>query len=81
MLLLMISSIIIFFVTTLPVCLRRIAAAYEINIGITTDLNQIVNDTAILTILLSLNYAVSHLMFSLYKKKQLIYFYQVVQNL
>lgn len=59
MLLLMISRIMIFFVTTLPVSIRRIMAAYEITIGKTSNLSQIVNDTGILTVLLSLNYAVS----------------------
>jgi hypothetical protein len=56
----MISSIMIFFITTLPVSLRRIVAAYEITIGKATSITDIVNDTAILTILLSFNYAVSH---------------------
>ena len=59
MLLLMISSILIFFSTTIPVSLRRIVAAYQINIGKVVSLTDIINDTAILTVLLSLNYAVS----------------------
>ncbi|CAF1062930.1 unnamed protein product [Adineta steineri] len=58
MLILMISSIMIFFVTTLPVNLRQIVGAYEVSTGQNTDINKIVSDTAILTVLLSLNYAI-----------------------
>jgi hypothetical protein len=61
MLLLMISRIIIFFATTIPVSLRRIIGAYQVNIGKIIDISDIANQTAILTVLLSLNYAVSHL--------------------
>ncbi|CAF0984662.1 unnamed protein product [Adineta steineri] len=59
MLILMISSIMIFFVTTLPVSIRLIVAAYEISVGKTTNLIKIISDTGILTILLSLNYAIN----------------------
>ncbi|CAF1084898.1 unnamed protein product [Adineta steineri] len=59
MLILMISSIMIFFVTTLPVSIRQIVAAYEISAGKTTDLIKIISDTSILTILLTLNYAIN----------------------
>ncbi|CAF3791569.1 unnamed protein product [Adineta steineri] len=58
MLILMISSIMIFFVATLPVNLRQIVGAYEVSTGQNTDINKIVSDTAILTVLLSLNYAI-----------------------
>jgi hypothetical protein len=60
MLIMMAASIIIFFATTLPVSIRRIMAAYELSIGKSTDLTTIVRDTGILTVLLTLNYAVSH---------------------
>ncbi|CAF4340510.1 unnamed protein product, partial [Adineta steineri] len=60
MLILMVSSIIIFFVTTLPVSIRQIVAAYAISANTAAPLEPIVNDTAILTVLLSFNYAVSH---------------------
>ncbi|CAF1003349.1 unnamed protein product [Adineta steineri] len=59
MLILMISSIMIFFITTLPVSIRLIVAAYEVSIGKTTNINKIVRDTGILTILLNLNYAIN----------------------
>ncbi|CAF4344572.1 unnamed protein product, partial [Adineta steineri] len=59
MLILMISSIMIFFVTTLPVNLRQIVGAYEVSTGQNTDINKIVSDTAILTVLLSLNYTIN----------------------
>ncbi|CAF0984722.1 unnamed protein product [Adineta steineri] len=57
MLILMISSILIFFVTTLPVSIHQIIAAYAYLANTAIDENKIVNDTAILTVLLSLNYA------------------------
>ena len=60
MLLLMISSVIIFFSTTLPVNLRVIVATYQINANYPVDLTKIANQTAILTVFLSFNYAVSH---------------------
>ncbi|CAF0984705.1 unnamed protein product [Adineta steineri] len=59
MLILMISSIMIFFVTTLPVSIRQIVAAYAIFANTAINENEIVNDTAILTILLSFNYAIN----------------------
>ena len=60
MLLLMISSAIIFFSTTLPVNLRVIVATYQINTDHPVDLTDIANQTAILTVFLNFNYAVSH---------------------
>jgi hypothetical protein len=60
MLLLMVSSVIIFFATTLPVNLRVIVATYQINANYLVDLTEIANQTAILTVFLSFNYAVSH---------------------
>ena len=46
MLLLTISSVMIFFVTTLPMNLRRIAGAYETNVLHVVDLHEIVTHTA-----------------------------------
>jgi hypothetical protein len=60
MLVLMISSIIIFFATTLPVNLRVIVATYQITTNNVADLSQIAYETAILTVFLSFNYAVSN---------------------
>ena len=60
MLLLAISSIVIFVVTTLPINLRRIVAAYEISLNGVTNLFDIVTHTGILTIVVSLNYAVCY---------------------
>ena len=59
MLLLSISSIVIFVATTLPINLRRIVAAYEIAVQGVTNLFDIVTQVGILTIVVSLNYAVS----------------------
>ena len=58
MLLLMIASVVIFFITTLPMNLRRIAGAYEIAVYHVTDLHEIVIHTSILTVLATVNYAV-----------------------
>ncbi|CAF1003366.1 unnamed protein product [Adineta steineri] len=59
MLILMIYSIMIFVVTTLPVSIHQIVAAFEFLANTAIDENRIVNDTAILTVLLSLNYAIN----------------------
>ena len=70
MLLMLISSVIIFFATTLPVNLRVIVAAYQIDNHYPVDLTNVANQTAILTVFLSFNYAVSHLFSSLALKKR-----------
>ena len=59
MLLLAISSIVIFVATTLPINLCRIVTAYEIAVQGMTNLFEIVTQVGILTIVVSLNYAVS----------------------
>jgi hypothetical protein len=64
MLLLAICNIVIFVATTLPINLRRIVAAHEIAVNGVTNLYEIVTHTGILTILVSLNYAVSNVIFS-----------------
>ena len=61
MLLLGISSIVIFVVTTLPTHLRRIYAVYEVEVLGVTSLYDIDTHMGILTIVVSLNYAVSDL--------------------
>ena len=59
MLILMTTSILIFFATTLPVNVRRIIAAYQmINAG-GSSLQSIVIGTGSFTVLLTLNYGVS----------------------
>ena len=60
MLLLMISTIMIFFITTLHVNIRQIIGFYGSSADKIIDLNATIYQTAILTILLSFNYGVSH---------------------
>jgi hypothetical protein len=59
MLLLTISSILIFITTTIPVNLREVVAAYEITYNHATDFTEIIFQTAILNVLLTVNYSVS----------------------
>ena len=59
MLLLMLSSIMIFLFTTLPVSVRQIISAYDVMMNKQTNFTETINHTAIFTILLNLNYAVS----------------------
>ena len=59
-LLMMLSSIILFLLTVLPVNIRVIVATYQIAMHYVVDLTEIANQTAIISIFLSLNYAVSN---------------------
>ncbi|CAF1085229.1 unnamed protein product [Adineta steineri] len=84
MLILMISSIMIFFITTLPVSIRQIVAAYAIFANTTIDENEIVNETAILTVLLSLNYAINfyvHCLTSKLFRDEFIKFIKIIYRL
>ncbi|CAF1085247.1 unnamed protein product [Adineta steineri] len=84
MLILMISSIIIFFVTTLPVSIRQIAAAYAISANKATPLEPIINDLAILTVLLSFNYAINfyvHCLTSKLFRDEFIKFIKIIYRL
>ena len=60
MLLLTISSVVIFISTTLPANIRVIVATFQISLSGVTDLGTIITQTAILTILQSFNYGVSN---------------------
>ncbi|CAF3895016.1 unnamed protein product [Adineta steineri] len=84
MLILMISSILIFFVTTLPVSIHQIIAAYAYLANTAIDENKIVNDTAILTVLLSLNYAINfyvHCLTSKLFRDEFIKFIKIIHRL
>ncbi|CAF4020205.1 unnamed protein product [Adineta steineri] len=84
MLILMISSIIIFFVTTLPVGIRQIIAAYAISANTATPLEPIINDLAILTVLLSLNCAINfyvHCLTSKLFRDEFIKFIKIIYQL
>jgi hypothetical protein len=59
-LLMMISSIILFLLTVLPVNIRVIVATYQITMHYVVDLTEIANQTAIISVFLTLNYAVSN---------------------
>lgn len=56
---LMIASSIVFVVTSLPISLRQIITAYQVSLGIITDISSSVTQEAVLTVLLTLNYTVS----------------------
>ncbi|CAF4115126.1 unnamed protein product [Adineta steineri] len=80
----MISSILIFFVTTLPVSIHQIIAAYAYLANTAIDENKIVNDTAILTVLLSLNYAINfyvHCLTSKLFRDEFIKFIKIIHRL
>ena len=59
MLILTIASVFIFFVTTLPIGIRRVFGAYESAVFGMTNLYYLVIHNGVLTVLASLNYAVS----------------------
>jgi uncharacterized paraquat-inducible protein A len=59
MLLLSISSVVIFVATSLPISIRRVYGAYEIAAHHVTNLYDIVSHNGILTVVASVNYAVS----------------------
>jgi hypothetical protein len=59
MLLLMITSTILFCATTLPISVRQIITASYVAAGMTSGVNNSITQEAVLLILLSLNYAVS----------------------
>jgi hypothetical protein len=59
MLLLMITSTILFCATTLPVIVQQIITAFYVAAGMTSGVNDSITQEAVLLILLSLNYAVS----------------------
>ena len=67
MLLLTITSTMLFCATTLPISLRQIVTSFFIAAGITSGVNDSITQEAVLTILLTINYAVSstlHLKYS-----------------
>ena len=59
MLLLMITSTMLFCATTLPISLRQIVTSFFIAAGVTSGVNDSITQEAVLTILLTANYAVS----------------------
>lgn len=59
MLILTITSVLIFFITALPISIRRIFGAYQIAVFKMTNIFDLVVHNGILTVLASLNYAVS----------------------
>lgn len=59
MLLLMFTSTTLFCATTLPISLRQIITSFYVAAGVTTGVNESIPQEAVLTIILSINYAVS----------------------
>ncbi|CAF4476037.1 unnamed protein product [Rotaria sp. Silwood2] len=59
MLILMISSAILFLATTLPISISQITNAYLLGTNAHVDLNEIINEEAVVNLLLDFNYAVS----------------------
>ncbi|CAF4506616.1 unnamed protein product, partial [Rotaria sp. Silwood2] len=58
MLILMISSAILFLATTLPISISQITNAYLLGTNAHVDLNEIINEEAVVNLLLDFNYAV-----------------------
>lgn len=60
MLLLMISSAVLFLGTTLPISVSQITNAYRLAANADVDMNEIINEEAIVNLVLDFNYAVSN---------------------
>lgn len=65
MLLLMISSVILFMATTLPMSIFQITNAYLLGAHVPIDMNQIINEESVVNLLIIFNYAVSSLFINL----------------
>ncbi|CAF1361545.1 unnamed protein product [Adineta steineri] len=58
MLLLMISSAVLFLSTTLPISVSQIVNAYRLAANVGVDINEVINEEAIVNLVLAFNYAV-----------------------